>query len=89
MSKPSKYLMAAIPTAEKSAEQTGNSADDERLAVLESRLEELNQLLIKQQRDEQDARDNIDEENLSESLLKRIQDLEARVTTLEEENENP
>ena len=83
MPKPNKYLTAAIPTAEKAAEQTGNGASDERFAALEARLEELNQLLIKQQRDEQDYRDNIDETNLSESLLNKINDLEARVTALE------
>jgi hypothetical protein len=82
MSNP-KYLSSALPTAEKPVKQTGGSADDDRIAALEARLEELNNLLIKQQRDEQDYRDNIDEQNLSESLMKKIQDLEARVTALE------
>ena len=79
----SKYLTAAIPTAEKATEYKDGNASDERLAALESRIEELNQLLIKQQRDEQDYRDNVDEENLSESLLNKINDLDARVTALE------
>lgn len=79
-----KYLSSAIPAAEKPARpaQTDNSGD--RIAALEARLEELNNLLVKQQRDEQDYRDNIDESNLSESLLKKINDLEARVAALEQ-----
>lgn len=78
-----KYGGASLPTAEKPAKLTGASADNDRIAALEARLEELNNLLIQQQRDEQDYRDNIDEQNLSESLMKKIQDLEARVTALE------
>lgn len=78
-----KYGGASLPSPEKPAKLTGGSADNDRIAALEARLEELNNLLIQQQRDEQDYRDNIDESNLSESLMKKIQDLEARVTALE------
>lgn len=85
MSNP-KYGGASLPTAEKPAKQTGGSADNERIAALEARIEELNQLLIKRQRDEQDYRDNIDESNLSESLMKKINDLESRVAALEGQN---
>lgn len=77
------YLKASVPTAEKTAKSILNGNDD-RLIALETRLEELNQLLIKQQRDEQDYRDNVVEENLSESLLNIIKDLQKRVTALEE-----
>ena len=82
MSNP-KYGGASLPTPEKPAKSTGGSANDERISALEARLEELNNLLIERQRDEQDYRDNIDEQNLSESLMKKIQDLEARVAALE------
>lgn len=78
-----KYGGASLPSPEKPAKFTGGSADNDRIAALEARLEELNNLLIQQQRDEQDYRDNIDEQNLSESLMKKIHDLEARVTALE------
>ena len=78
-----KYGGASLPSPEKPAKLTGASADNDRIAALEARLEEMNNLLIERQRDEQDYRDNIDEQNLSESLMKKIQDLEARVTALE------
>lgn len=78
-----KYLSSALPSAEKPVKQTGGSADNDRIAALEARLEELNNLLVKQQRDEQDYRDNIDESNLSESLMQKINDLEQRVSALE------
>lgn len=82
MSNP-KYGGVSLPSPEKPAKQPGGSVDNERIAALEARLAELNDLLIKQQRDEQDYRDNIDEQNLSESLMKKIQDLESRVAALE------
>lgn len=76
------YLKASIPDKETVAKNLLTAKED-RISALESRLEELNQLLIKQQRDEQDYRDNIDETNLSESLLNIIKDLQARVEALE------
>ena len=82
MSNP-KYGGASLPTPEKPAKFTGGGTDDERIAALEARIEELNNLLLERQRDEQDYRDNIDEQNLSESLMKKIQDLESRVAALE------
>jgi len=81
MSKDS-YLKVSIPVSEQEAKSI-LSANHDRFLALETKLEELNQLLIKQNRDIQDYRDNIDEENLSESLLKIIQDLQSRVTALE------
>jgi len=81
MSKDS-YLKVSIPVSEQEAKSI-LSANYDRFLALETKLEELNQLLIKQNRDTQDYRDNIDEENLSESLLKIIQDLQSRVTALE------
>lgn len=78
-----KYLTSAIPEPDTKAKTDNRSGTEDRFAALESRLEELNQLLIKQQRDDQDYRDNIDETNLSESLLNLIKDLQARVETLE------
>ena len=78
-----KYGGASLPSPEKPAKQPGGSTDNDRIAALEARLEELNDLLVKQQRDEQDYRDNIDDANLSESLMKKIQDLESRVAALE------
>lgn len=77
------YLKASVPDRETVAKEILTGQND-RLIALETRLEELNQLLIKQQRDEQDYRDNVDEENLSESLLNIIKDLQKRVTALEE-----
>lgn len=77
------YLKASIPDTEKVSKEV-KLAQEDRLAALESKLEELNQLLIKQNRDTQDYRDNIDEENLSESLLQIIKDLQSRVAALEE-----
>lgn len=62
---------------------------ENRLAELEARIEELNQLLIKQNRDSQDAMENVDEENLSESLLNLIKNLDNRVTALENANPSP
>lgn len=77
------YLKASIPDTEKVSKEV-KLAQEDRLAALESKLEELNQLLIKQNRDNQDYRDNIDEENLSESLLNIINNLQTRVAALEE-----
>lgn len=77
------YLKASVPTTETVSKEV-KSAQEDRLAALESKLEELNQLLIKQNRDTQDYRDNIDEENLSESLLQIIKDLQSRVSALED-----
>lgn len=77
------YGGSSLPTAEKPARQPTGNADDDRIAALEARLAELNDLLVKQQRDEADYRDNIDESNLSESLMNKINDLEKRVYALE------
>lgn len=77
------YLKASIPDRETVAKEILSGRED-RILALETRLEELNQLLIKEQRDTQDYRDNVDEENLSESLLNIIKNLQDRVTALEE-----
>lgn len=84
MKKVNPYLTSAVPQPEKAVAPAGENGNEDRFAALESRIEELNQLLIKQNRDNQDYQDNIDEENLSESLLNIIKDLNARVTALEE-----
>lgn len=85
--KPSNYLSSAIPAAETTARKAEERTTENRLAELEARIEELNQLLTKQNRDNQDAMENVDEENLSESLLNLIKNLDHRVTALE--NANP
>lgn len=87
--KPEKYLSSAIPTAETTERKTNGQTTENRLAELEARIEELNQLLIKQNRDSQDAMENVDEENLSESLLNLIKNLDNRVTALENANPSP
>ena len=80
-----KYLTAAIPEASKAAKQESGRNTDERFAALEAQFAALNEQLIKQNRDNLGAEYNIDEENLSESLLNKINSLEARVKALEDQ----
>lgn len=84
-----KYLTAAIPEASQAAKQESGRNTDERFAALEAQFAALNEQLVKQNRDNLDAEYNIDEENLSESLLNIIKDLQARVKALEEIVNNP
>ena len=78
-----KYLTSAVPEPETWKQPDNKSNTDDRFAELEAQIAVLNEQLIKQNRDNLDAEYNIDEENLSESLLKIIQDLQSRVTALE------
>lgn len=77
------YLRAAVPETEKAVRPADRTNAEDRLLALEERLDRLNELLVKQQRDEKDRYENIDETMLSESLLRIINDLQARVAALE------
>lgn len=83
MSSPN-YGTASIPVVKDTNKQTSRQPTGEAYAALEQRIAEMNEQLVKQNRDNEDYRDNIDESNLSESLLKIIKDLQARVAALEQ-----
>ena len=104
MSKNLNHLSAAVPKTSGGKTSYGGGQSVPAYSELEQRIAELNEQLIKQNRDNEDYRNNVDEDNLSESLLKiirglqsnandmaaRISDLENRVTALEENTEeNP
>ena len=85
MSPRNPYLTASIPEVPKPAKQAQGGGSNDSYAALEARIAELNEQLVKQNRDNLDAEYNIDEENLSESLLNKINSLEARVKALEDQ----
>lgn len=83
MSKAVKYLSASVPTAEKARKSASSGGRGNQFAALAQRIDALNEQITKQNRDALDAEYNVDEENLSESLLAIIRDLQDRVTALE------
>lgn len=80
----SNYLSVAVPEPEKTVKQTGKVPGNDAINDLQAKIDELNEQLIKKNRDDLDREYNIDEDNLSESLLKIIRDLQDRVKALED-----
>ena len=79
----SKYLTAAVPKVSGGKTTYGGGQPVAANNALEQRIAELNEQMIKQNRDNEDAMNNVDEDNLSESLLKIIRDLQSHINDLE------
>ena len=79
----SKYLTAAVPKTSGGKTSYSGGQAVPAYSELEQRLAELNEQMIKQNRDNEDAMNNVDEDNLSESLLKIIRELQSHINDLE------